>query len=218
VVVNGAFTLDAEAQLRGKISMMNPTGGASATGHNHGEQSMNSSNEASPENPFYVVELTDSKDYKNQVDPKFQKQLMNLSMKYIALKDLMVEGNGSSIRKEGIKVKTTLNQVDMSLVKGEAHLHWMSLLKPMTESLETITTSGDRDIQRLQFINLSKALINAVQSFGTSFDSPLYVQYCPMANNNQGATWISKEENIVNPYFGDVMLTCGNVESIIKGN
>jgi Cu(I)/Ag(I) efflux system membrane fusion protein len=218
VVVNGAFTLDAEAQLRGKISMMNPTGGASATGHNHGEQSMNSSNEASPENPFYVVELTDSKDYKNQVDPKFQEQLMNLSMKYIALKDLMVEGNGSSIRKEGIKVKTTLNQVDMSLVKGEAHLHWMSLLKPMTESLETITTSGDRDIQRLQFINLSKALINAVQSFGTSFDSPLYVQYCPMANNNQGATWISKEENIVNPYFGDVMLTCGNVESIIKGN
>ncbi len=202
VVTNGAFTLDAEAQLQGKISMMNQPVAVD-----------------SPEdNEFKEVELMEFKDYKNQVDPKFQEQLMNLSMKYIALKDLMVEGKGSSIRKEGIKVKTALDEMDMSLVKGEAHLHWMSLLNPMAESLKLINASGDRDVQRLQFINLSKALINAVQSYGTSYDNPLYVQFCPMANNNQGATWISKEENIVNPYFGDVMLTCGNVESIIEEN
>ncbi len=200
VVTNGAFTLDAEAQLQGKISMMN--------------QVVTVSN---PEdNEFKEVELTEFKDYKNQVDPKFQEQLMNLSMKYIALKDLMVEGNGSSIRKEGIKVKTALDEMDMSLAKGEAHLHWMSLFNPMIESLKLINASGDRDVQRLQFINLSKALINAVQSFGTSFDNPLYVQFCPMANDNKGATWISLDENIVNPYFGDVMLTCGNVESIVS--
>ena len=32
----------------------------------------------------------------------------------------------------------------------------------------------------------------------------------------QGANWISKEENIINPYFGDMMLTCGSVEEIIN--
>lgn len=204
VVVNGAFTLDAEAQLRGKISMMNPAVVGGKTEKKEGY--------------FIEVELPVSIDYSGQVESKFQKQLTELAMQYIALKDLMVEGNGGEIRKAGINVKTALSDVDMSLTKGAAHMHWMAMLSPMTESLEIITASGDRDVQRLQFINLSKALINSVQSFGTSIESPLYVQYCPMANNNQGATWISKEENIVNPYFGDVMLTCGNVESIIEGS
>lgn len=215
VVTNGAFTLDAEAQLKGKISMMNPTGGAMSTGHNHGGEPMNNSGGLNLESPFSEVELPEVKDYQNKVDPKFQDQLTSLSMEYITLKDLMVVGNGNDIRKAGIKVKSVLDKVDMKLAKGEAHMHWMAMLSPMNESLERINTTGDRDQQRLQFINLSKALINAVQSFGTSYENLLYVQYCPMANNNEGATWISTEEEIINPYFGDEMLNCGNVEDII---
>lgn len=204
VVVNGAFTLDAEAQLRGKISMMNPTPKSINNDDNVGQ--------------FTEIDLPISQDFSGQVDPVFQEQLLALSMEYIMLKDLMVEGDGAKIRKAGIKVKAALEKMDMSLTKGDGHLHWMELLNPMSESLEIITKSSDRDAQRLQFINLSKALINAVQSFGTAFESPLYVQFCPMANNNSGATWISLDENIVNPYFGDAMLTCGNVEDIIEGN
>lgn len=201
VVTNGAFTLDAEAQLRGKNSMMS--------------QAITVDNPEAV--PFQEVELPAFQDFQGQVDPKFQDQLMNLSTEYIKLKDLMVEGNGKSIRKAGIQVRKALEDVDMTLTNGEAHVHWMTLLKPMEESLETITTTDDRDAQRLQFINLSKALINSVQSFGTSFESPLYIQFCPMANNDKGALWISMEEEIINPYFGDVMLNCGNVEDIIEG-
>jgi Cu(I)/Ag(I) efflux system membrane fusion protein len=38
-----------------------------------------------------------------------------------------------------------------------------------------------------------------------------YIQKCPMANNNKGAVWLSMEEEIRNPYYGDAMLTCGSV-------
>lgn len=202
VVTNGVFTLDAEAQLRGKISMMNPAGSTGAG--------------ASPESPFSEVELPDFQDYRERVAPEFQEQLSVLSTAYIKLKNQMVEGNGGNIRKAGLDVNSKLKAVDMTLAKGEAHLHWIKMLAPMEASLEAITTTGDRDLQRLQFINLSKALINAVQSFGTSFESPLYVQFCPMANNDKGATWISTSEEIINPYFGDVMLNCGNVEDVIS--
>ena len=109
----------------------------------------------------------------------------------------MVEGNGNKIRAAGILVEAVLSNVDMTLTKGEGHMHWMAMLNPMKESLSEISTTGDRDLQRLQFINLSKAMINAVQSFGTSIESPLYVQFCPMANNDKGATWISLEEEII---------------------
>ncbi len=201
VVTNGAFTLDAEAQLRGKISMMNPAGAVSKT--------------EGPESPFSEVVLPEFQDYRADVQPAFRQQLTSLSAAYIKLKDMMVEGNGGKIRKEGVAVKQALEAVDMSLTSGAGHTHWMSMLSPMQESLEVITKSGNRDLQRLQFINLSKALINAVQSFGTSMESPLYVQFCPMANNDKGATWISTSEEIINPYFGDVMLNCGNVEDIL---
>lgn len=33
--------------------------------------------------------------------------------------------------------------------------------------------------------------------------------YCPMADHNQGAYWVQKEGEIMNPYFGSAMLHCG---------
>jgi len=43
----------------------------------------------------------------------------------------------------------------------------------------------------------------------------LYLEYCPMANNNTGAYWLSNEKEIKNPYFGDKMLKCGSVKEMI---
>ena len=42
-----------------------------------------------------------------------------------------------------------------------------------------------------------------------------YVQHCPMANDNNGADWLSKEKEIKNPYYGDKMLKCGMVSETI---
>ncbi|HEY9117995.1 MAG TPA: efflux RND transporter periplasmic adaptor subunit, partial [Roseivirga sp.] len=200
VVTNGAFTLDAESQLKGKISMMSPE--ASVGGN--------------PEIGFIEIELPKAIDFSGSTSIEFQKQLEELTREYVILKDAMVEGNERPIRDQALKVDQVLEEVNMSLVKGEAHLHWMALLNPMKESLNAINNSNNRDEQRLQFINLSKAIINALDSFGITGGSTLYVQFCPMANNDKGATWVSLNEEIVNPYFGDMMLHCGNVEYTIE--
>lgn len=39
----------------------------------------------------------------------------------------------------------------------------------------------------------------------------VYEQYCPMANNGEGANWISNANQVRNPYYGAEMLDCGNV-------
>jgi hypothetical protein len=44
----------------------------------------------------------------------------------------------------------------------------------------------------------------------------VYVAYCPMANNNEGANWLSNDKEIKNPYFGDKMLRCGSVKETIQ--
>ena len=200
VVTNGAFTLDAEAQLKGKISMMNPV--------------------ATEDDPggFQEVQLPEAIDFKSGTSKEFQNQLNALARAYIPLKDAMVEGTARPIRDQAEKVSAALSKVQMKLLKGEAHMHWMALLSPIEESLKQINNSDDRDEQRLQFINLSKALINALNSFGNSGENMLYVQFCPMANDDKGATWVSLDEEIINPYFGDMMLHCGNVEYTIENN
>jgi len=65
------------------------------------------------------------------------------------------------------------------------------------------------EAQREQFGFISQALINALTAFGV--DGTYYVQFCPMAFDNAGANWLSNEEQIRNPYFGEMMLKCGSV-------
>ncbi len=68
--------------------------------------------------------------------------------------------------------------------------------------------------QRKQFKMISNQLIEMVRNVDT-WNDKLFVQFCPMADNNTGAFWISREDQILNPYFGDMMLNCGSVEEII---
>ena len=77
------------------------------------------------------------------------------------------------------------------------------------EEVEKLEQSMEIKTQRGHFYNLSQEIINSAQVFGVN-DGQYFIQYCPMAKNDKGASWLSKEEKILNPYFGDAMLTCGS--------
>jgi hypothetical protein len=47
-------------------------------------------------------------------------------------------------------------------------------------------------------------------------DETLYYQHCLMYNDGEGANWLSKENTVRNPYFGNAMLTCGKTTETIK--
>jgi Cu(I)/Ag(I) efflux system membrane fusion protein len=49
-----------------------------------------------------------------------------------------------------------------------------------------------------------------------SFDDELYVLKCPMATVGDSAVWLSKNKNVLNPYYGDKMLNCGFVKRELK--
>lgn len=62
------------------------------------------------------------------------------------------------------------------------------------------------EVQREHFKPLSESMY--VLSRGNTED--LYLHHCSMAFDNEGANWISNDEEVLNPYFGDVMLHCGS--------
>ena len=73
----------------------------------------------------------------------------------------------------------------------------------------------DIEAQRVEYSTLSNQMIELVKKSGVE-SGEVYVDYCPMAMNDKGAYWLSTRKDIRNPYFGDKMLTCGEVKETIK--
>jgi major membrane immunogen (membrane-anchored lipoprotein) len=82
-------------------------------------------------------------------------------------------------------------------------------------SAAQITAASDIEAQRTAYSKLSNEMITLVKKAGLS-SGELYVEYCPMAFNEKGASWISTSQEIRNPYFGKKMLECGEVQDTIK--
>ncbi|KJJ37468.1 efflux RND transporter periplasmic adaptor subunit [Aequorivita vladivostokensis] len=202
VVTNGTFTVDAAAQLQDKKSMMNTQGGKTTTGH-EGHTGMGStiSNEHSAKA---------SHNTRLEVSSKFKSQLKGVFDKYIELKDALVKDNAEAAKNSAEKLLKNISEVDMKLLKEkEAHNHWMRLEKELKEAATPISETDGIKKQREHFVPLSAHFINAVRTFG--IDQKVFVEFCPMANNDVGAYWLSEDEEIRNPYFGKEMLNCGSV-------
>lgn len=210
VVTNGTFTVDAAAQLQGKKSMMNTAGGKTMTGH-EGHLGMQGNNTGDN------VVNTDHSEMKERiaVSKKFQNQLKQVFDDYILVKDALVNDDAKSAQQAGKQIIQSLKNVDMKLLSDEkAHNHWMTIQKELKSSANAIENSSDIAAQRGHFKHLSAHMISGVQLFGVNQN--VYIQFCPMANNNKGAYWISLEEEVRNPYYGEAMLTCGEVKATLK--
>jgi Cu(I)/Ag(I) efflux system membrane fusion protein len=60
---------------------------------------------------------------------------------------------------------------------------------------------------------LTKELL---QVFGNPLDEPVRLAFCPMANSNDGAEWIQAGEVLDNSYFGEAMLSCGEIRATVE--
>jgi len=105
--------------------------------------------------------------------------------------------------------------VNMTLLSDQnAHTRWMSLKKGIETSADAIANTTRLKEQRIHFKQMSSQMIHAVQLFGVN--EKVYVEFCPMADNNSGGYWLSREEKVINPYFGDAMLSCGEIKQVIE--
>lgn len=206
VVTNGTFTVDAAAQLQGKKSMMNTKGGKTMTGH-EGHLGMEDAGSTSETDNRKMTKRL-------EVSSKFKDQLNLIFESYAAVEKALVNDDGAAAQKTTNTLQKSLEKVDMNLLKGDAQKHWMMLEKELKSSAKAIAKTSEIKKQREHFIHLSAHLINAIKTFG--INKKIYVDFCPMANNNVGAYWLSEEKDILNPYFGQDMLNCGSITDEIN--
>ena len=215
IAINGTFSIDAAAQLAGKPSMMAPEGGGGASmpgmpGMKMGDGSAMKGAQKSTEK-FIEGKAYDFRDH---VPAVFRKQLDAVIEAYINLKDGMVQADEKATAKYSSSLLDVIQQVDGSLLKGDAKAFWEEkksfLMQHARLCKEASTIAGKRE----NFIYLSQPLIKLVEAFGPG-DEKLYVDYCPMANNNKGAFWLSETKEIRNPFMAESMRSCGEVKQEI---
>lgn len=206
IAVSGTFSIDAAAQLAGKPSMMNPEGGPAMTGHNHGGAS-NAPADSEDGHTAHKQGIT--------IGTKAKKALKPVIDAYLEMKDALVNDNASKAQANAKKLKQELGKINMALFTGEAHNVWMKHSSALESAAGKASATEDIKKVREHFIEISSQLKMLTKTF-KPYDQTLYVQFCPMADNNKGADWLSLESEIKNPYFGEAMLGCGEVEDSIK--
>jgi len=208
IAVNGTFSIDAAAQLVGKPSMMNPEGGPAMTGHNHGGMEMSASSSTStPGKKAEVKSVSINQKAKDALKPLYEE--------YLNFKDALVADNLAEAQSAANELKAKLDAVNMSIFTGASHNAWMDHSSDLKNALQHVQHLKDIEAVRKAFQQVSEGMIDLTKAFNP-LEKTLYVQFCPMADNNKGANWLSTEEEIRNPYFGEAMLTCGEVKSTIK--
>lgn len=120
---------------------------------------------------------------------------------YVHLTNALVKGDAAEAKIAGNAIETGAKEV----TGGDK----------LAADAAKIMAAADIDAQRTAYSSLSNEMIGLVKKSGLS-SGALYVDFCPMAMNDKGGYWISASKDIKNPYFGDAMLTCGEVKETVQ--
>ena len=190
IVLEGAFTVDAAAQLNGKKSMMSIDFSRDKLKQNH-------------HTPIKDLNV------RQAIEEPTNQKILNMVQAYLGLKDALVatdlKKSLSAVLKLQEEFKNNKDAFDTKSLPFEK----------LNSSIMQLNSATSIEDLRAAFKPLSDNFIEVIKK-SSGFNNVVYVQFCPMADGNKGATWLSLSEEIRNPYFGDKMLMCGTVQEKIN--
>ena len=133
---------------------------------------------------------------------------------YFDLKDELVKSDAKSTSEKAKRLMTVINMVKMQELKSDVHTVWMKVMNDLKSDTDKIANATNIEKQRASFITLSENMYQLMKV--SKIETPIYFQHCPMANDGKGANWLSKENQVKNPYYGSKMMSCGKTIETIK--
>ena len=84
---------------------------------------------------------------------------------------------------------------------------------PLPDLIHAMLAAENMDsLRRPHFDTLSTAFIDAVKADPSVFSGEIHLMSCPMVydgREDNSAQWLQNHGKLLNPYWGDVMLRCG---------
>jgi ABC-type Fe3+-hydroxamate transport system substrate-binding protein len=131
---------------------------------------------------------------------------------YLELKNALTQDNDKNAAQAGNSLFMAIAGVDKaSLTAGQSKV-FTDVADDAKEHAEHIgANAGNIKHQREHFETLSQEIYDLVKAGGSS-EGKLYYDNCPMYNDGKGGNWISETKEILNPYLGKAMPTCGSLK------
>ncbi len=186
VVVKGNFKLDSELQLDARPSMMSP-----------------------PEEDDVVEPVW-------EVDEAFLEELQDVISGYLDIVDALAEDDFEGAQYHAETAVETLEEIDTAPLDDIMMSAWEESAGGFEHMLHHIHHAADIEEARTAFEKVTIALEKVFNQFGMPPGLTLYRMHCPMAFGNEGADWFSNVEEVLNPYFGESMLRCGEVVETLE--
>lgn len=123
----------------------------------------------------------------------------------------------NEVYKHYIHLKTALINDDANEADNGAKLLEIALINAgiSYSSVADMVKAIDVNAKRKELDKLSIQLSLIFKKYKLE-SGVVYKQYCPMANDGKGGSWLASESQVKNPYYGASMLECGSVEEEIK--
>ncbi len=129
---------------------------------------------------------------------------------YYTVKDAMVTSDAAQVKTAAEALLEIITQFDTNGLDEAVAVRLTSEVDAIRYGTQNVAEAETIDAQREYLPALTENMIGLVTHYKVT-TQPVYKQYCPMAFNDKGAFWLSSSDSVINPYFGDMMLRCGEV-------
>ncbi|MCQ6957210.1 DUF3347 domain-containing protein [Mucilaginibacter aquariorum] len=129
---------------------------------------------------------------------------------YYEVKNALVIGTATTVNAKAKDLITALTSISATQLTAKEKAVWSKYADKLKFDARHISESADISHQREHFASLSLNMFELVKSLKIN-TAIVYRQYCPMKKSY----WLSESSTIENPYYGDQMLTCGEVKETL---
>lgn len=160
----------------------------------------------------------------SQYSDSFNTSVQNMLDHYYALSEAFVNWDTAAVTNHAGQLQQSFSNLALTELQKDNMIYETaaSYKEPFNKNIATIAGNNSLEQKRLAFNSLSQNLYDLLRT--VRYDNQkIYVQQCPMAfNDTETGTWLSKEEDIRNPYLGKHhpkykagMLECGEVKETL---
>lgn len=161
------------------------------------------------------TESTEQVNSSAQEEATKKDNLSSILSSYFEMSDNLTNDSASEAAKSSEKLRIALKDFQDPDLSNKESKEVDEIMKSSIEHAEHITeNAGDIHHQREHLVLLSLDIKDLIEIVGT--DQKVYEAYCPMANNNKGAIWVTNKNKVENPYMGQSMPKCGKINGEIK--
>jgi membrane fusion protein, copper/silver efflux system len=139
-------------------------------------------------------------------DEMFDNKMNEITQKYLLIQVMLSLDKTDDVTMNAAAIAELAEDLDVSNVPKEHKMHFVNLPENIGMNARKLSNAKDIKSMRAAFTELSKPMAmwaSMMMAMGIN------VAYCSMAPGS----WLQKGETIMNPYYGDKMLHCGEIVS-----